>query len=171
MQLEPFTAPTRDPFTLIVAMIFAIGICHWTCRRHAVTVVQAFQFHKETCMGKGKMSGAKGRGRYLDSPSLTDLEKQPTRLLLRELRRMRVQATQYETARKSGLFIPMSPEEIVEDGEYEEIYGESPHEAARRHDELYVGRLKAELAKRPHIPNKKEAKVMRQQKAKEQRAR
>lgn len=104
-------------------------------------------------MGKGK-AWTKYQRPTTAGP-LEDLEHQPTKILLAELRRMRVAATQYEVAAWTGL-------NYDQDG---------AHHRARAHDEQYVAALKAELAKRPHVPNKQEARAIRQAKAKEQRAR
>lgn len=106
-------------------------------------------------MGKGK---AQIGSRILHASPLEDLPNQPTRLLLAELRRMRVQATRYEY---DGV-------DCCTDCDGHEL---AAHERARARDVGYVQALKAELAKRPHIPNKPEAKLIRQAKAKEQRAR
>lgn len=125
--------------------------------------------------GKGKAAAAKlDRERWPEAEPLSDLPRRHTRVLLQELRRMRIRASQYDVADRDGKIILTSPEEVadwIEDQEYEAIYGVSPHEAARARDAEYVGRLKAELAKRPHIPNKPEARALRQAKAKEQRTR
>lgn len=119
-------------------------------------------------MGKGKAYKKNGLGPVFFE--IDDLEKQPTRVLLQALREINIAESLEKTALAS-----LSPEERadierlarIEESEAREARGDRPSSPSLS----YKACLKAELAKRPHVQNKPEAKVLRQQRAKEQRSR
>lgn len=106
-------------------------------------------------MGKGKAQSA----RLLYAPPLRDLEHQPTIVLLQELRRMRVEESIGYVEPRTNCCTDCADHKMA-------AY---LHE--RQRDIDYITQLKAELAKREHIPNKQERKAIRQQKAQAQRHR
>lgn len=96
-------------------------------------------------MGKGKMLGNKNR-LPLTAPASKDLKSLHTKQLLKELRRCRV----------------------AQSLEYDAWFEMDLEEARLESDDFldYVKALKAELATREHVPNKQEAKKIRQAKTK-----
>lgn len=108
-------------------------------------------------MGKGKALA--GPQRILFATALDNLEQQHTRVLIAELRRMRVRA--------SAQTPPIDSDCCTDCNDYERILFARATACAA----TYIQALKTELAKREHIPNKLEARRLRQEKARAARSR